>query len=67
MPLKWELQKMLDQKGITAYRLCKNTGLSYVTVNQIINGKVSGSISTLEKICDDLNCQPGDIIKRSDA
>lgn len=44
--------------------LAENVGISYVNLSKIKTGKVQGvRFSTLEAICETLNCQPGDIME----
>ena len=44
--------------------LAENVGISYVNLSKIKTGKVQGvRFSTLEAICETLDCQPGDIME----
>ena len=35
------VRELMEKKGITTYRLSKNSGIPYTTVNDICNDKVS--------------------------
>ncbi|MCM3701861.1 helix-turn-helix transcriptional regulator [Paenibacillus macerans] len=39
MSIAEKLQKLMDEKGISAYKLSKDTGISYTGINKILNGK----------------------------
>ena len=44
--------------------LSEKVGVSNVNLSKMKNGKISAiRFSTLEAICDALNCQPGDILE----
>lgn len=44
--------------------LSKNIGISMTNLSLLKNGKVKAiRFSTLEAICHELNCQPGDILE----
>ena len=54
---------MADRK-MSLKELAENVGISYVNLSKIKTGKVQGvRFSTLEAICETLNCQPGDIME----
>ena len=54
---------MADRK-ITLNELAARVGISNVNLSNIKTGKVSAiRFSTLEAICDVLDCQPGDILE----
>ncbi len=46
-----KLRELLKQKGITEYRLAKNSGLSDSTIKNIFKRNTVPSIPTLEAIC----------------
>lgn len=53
----------MEDKGISIYRLAKDAGLSEITVSKMVKNKGKGvRYSTLEKICEQLGCVPGDIL-----
>ncbi|HZJ15831.1 MAG TPA: helix-turn-helix transcriptional regulator [Chthoniobacteraceae bacterium] len=64
MPLRWNLPKLLDAKGITPYRLAKLTGLSVPSAYTLAKPAVPATLktSTLVAICKALDCTPGDLL-----
>lgn len=58
------IDEILEQRGRTFYWLAKETGISHTTLWRLKKGKAYGiTLATLEKICQALNCQPGEIIR----
>lgn len=56
-----KLFELMDSKGIKKYDLRKN-GISPTVVNRLVkNGDVN--TSTIIKLCELLDCQPGDIME----
>jgi len=61
-----QLDKVLKTYGRTFYWLAKTTGISHTTLWRLKKGKALGiNFETLEKICQALNCQPGDVLTRA--
>ena len=63
MPLSYKkLIKMLEEKGITSYTVKKDKIIGQATYKKILEG---GDIDTrtIAKLCELLNCQPGDILE----
>lgn len=63
MPIKYDkLLALLKEKGYTTYRIRKEKIVGQATWSKIQNG---GDIDTrtIAKLCDILNCQPGDILE----
>ena len=59
------IDQLLSRRGHTFYWLAKETGISHTTLWRLKKAKAYGiALNTLEKICDALNCQPGDILVR---
>ena len=59
-----KLDELLEERGRSFYWLSKNTGISYTTLWRLKKGNALGiNFSTLLKICEALECQPGDILK----
>lgn len=46
------LKRLLDLKGISVYKLCKDTGLNNATIGNIINKNTKPHDTTAQKICD---------------
>ncbi|MDR1537255.1 MAG: helix-turn-helix transcriptional regulator [Clostridiales bacterium] len=60
---------VLAKRKMSVTELTERVGLTMANVSLIKNGKVKAiKLSTLEKICKALDCQPGDILeyKRDD-
>jgi putative transcriptional regulator len=61
------MDKLLIELGRTFYWLAKETGISHSTLWRLKKGKALGiNFSTLESICQALECQPGDVLKLAD-
>ena len=46
-----KIQEMLDERDWTLYRLSKDSGITYSSLNSMFNKNTQPTISTLEKIC----------------
>ncbi len=55
------LWQTMKQKGITTYTLIEKHNIQSKTIYNLKHGK-NISTSTLEKLCDILNCTPNDIL-----
>ena len=64
MPLKYKIDiiEALKDKGITTYKIRKENILGQATISNL-NQKKPISWSNIEKICEILNCQVGDILE----
>lgn len=57
------IDQLLNAHGRTFYWLAKQTGISHTTLWRLKKGKALGiNFVTLEKLCDTLGCQPGDML-----
>jgi len=55
---------MLAKRKMSVTELTERVGLTMANVSLLKNGKVKAiKLSTLEKICEALDCQPGDILE----
>jgi len=55
---------MLARRKMSVTELTERVGLTMANVFLLKNGKVKAiKLSTLEKICEALDCQPGDILE----
>ena len=64
-----ELDVMMTKKHVSLNELADKVGISNVNLSNIKNNKVTAiRFSTLQGICEALDCEPGDILKidRSD-
>ncbi|MCF6322600.1 MAG: helix-turn-helix transcriptional regulator [Rhizobiaceae bacterium] len=65
MPIVIKLDMMLVKRKKTSRELAKAIGLSETNLSLIKSGKIKGvRFSTLDAICEFLDCEPGDIIGR---
>jgi len=64
MPIVVNLGVMLAKRKIRGKDLAKEIGITEQNVSLLRTGKVKGlRFSTLAKICQLLDCQPGDILE----
>lgn len=55
---------MLAKRKMSVTQLSEKVGLSMVNISILKNGRAKGlRFATLNKICDALDCQPGDLIE----
>jgi putative transcriptional regulator len=64
MAIVLELDVMLAQRKVKSKELAAYVGITEQNLSLLKSGKVKGiRFSTLDKICERLACQPGDIIR----
>jgi putative transcriptional regulator len=57
------IDQLLKKHGRTFYWLSKKTGISHTTLWRLKKDKALGiNFVTLEKLCQALDCQPGDVL-----
>lgn len=57
------IDHLLNEQGHTFYWLAKTTGISHTTLWRLKKDKALGiNFVTLEKLCEALDCQPGDVL-----
>ena len=57
------LDRLLVARGMTLTELSKRVGVSIVNLSNLKNGKVRAiRFSTLTRLCEVLDCQPGDLL-----
>ena len=62
--IRLTLDKVLDRVGISRYELAKRTGIQYHIIDKYYKNKVIRYDSyILDKICEELNCDVGDVIE----
>ena len=62
------IDQLLANHGRTFYWLAKATGISHTTLWRLKKGKALGiNFETLEKMCEALKCQPGDVLALAQA
>ena len=63
MPIQVNLDVMIAMRKTKGKDLAAQIGITEQNLSLLRTGKVKGvRFSTLEKICESLNCQPGDIL-----
>jgi putative transcriptional regulator len=64
MAIILRLDRMMADRKISLNALAEKVGIANVNLSNIKTGKVSAiRFSTLDAICDVLDCQPGDILE----
>jgi putative transcriptional regulator len=64
MPVVVTLDVMLATRKAKSKDLAEHVGITEANLSLLKQGKVKGvRFETLERICDYLQCQPGDILK----
>ena len=60
------LDRMMADRKMSLNELAERVGISNVNLSNLKTGKIKAiRFSTLEAICDVLDCQPGDILEYS--
>ena len=55
---------MLAKRKMSVTRLTELVGITMANVSMLKNGKIKAvKLSTLNKICEALDCQPGDVLE----
>lgn len=63
MPITVSLDVMLARRKMQSKELAARVGITEQNISLLKSGKVKGvRFETLEKICEALDCQPGDIL-----
>ena len=64
MPIILRLDRMMADRKMSLKELSEKVGVANVNLSKLKNGHVSANrFSTLEAICEALDCQPGDILE----
>ena len=64
MPIIVNLDVMLARRKMRSKELAEHIGITEQNVSLLKSGKVKGvRFETLERICEALECQPGDILE----
>ena len=64
MPIILRLDRVMAGRKMSLNELSERVGVANVNLSKLKNGHVSAiRFSTLEAICDVLDCQPGDILE----
>ena len=63
MPIVVQLDIMLARRKVKSKELAEHVGITEANMSLLKQGKVKGvRFETLEKICNFLDCQPGDLL-----
>jgi putative transcriptional regulator len=64
MPIVLKLDVMLAERKVRSKDLAEFIGITEANLSLLKQGKVKGvRFDTLEKICEYLRCQPGDLLR----
>lgn len=64
MPIITRLDRILADRKMQLSELAEQVGISLANLSNLKTGKVKAiRFSTLERICEVLDCQPGDILE----
>lgn len=64
MPIIVNLDVMLARRKMRSRELAERVGITEQNISLLKSGKVKGvRFETLEKICEILECQPGDVLE----
>ncbi|MBN9217016.1 MAG: helix-turn-helix transcriptional regulator [Mesorhizobium sp.] len=64
MPIRVRLNVVLAERNVKSKDLAEHIGITEANLSLLKQGKVKGiRFDTLERICDYLGCQPGDLLR----
>lgn len=64
MPIQVRLAVLLAERGVKSKDLAEHVGITEANLSLLKQGKVKGvRFETLERICQYLDCQPGDLLR----
>ncbi|MFS2180122.1 helix-turn-helix domain-containing protein [Rhizobium pisi] len=64
MPIRVRLGVMLAERNVKSKDLAEYVGITEANLSLLRQGKVKGvRFETIERICQFLNCQPGDLLR----
>ncbi len=67
MPIQVRLNVVLAERNVKSKELAEYVGITEANLSLLKQGKVKGvRFDTLERICQFLNCQPGDLLRYAD-
>jgi len=63
--IMFRLNELLEERGQTLYWLWKQSEVRWATIWQMGNGDVVRlNLDALDRVCEALECQPGDLLVR---
>lgn len=64
--IRSHLDRLLAERGMTLAELAQRAGVTVVNLSVLKNGRAKAvRFSTLTRICEVLDCQPGDVLSLS--
>ena len=67
MPIQVTLERLLEKRGLTLTELGERTGMTLANLSILKTNKARAiRFSTLDSLCRELRCQPGDLLKHED-
>lgn len=67
MPIRVTLDRMLLERRMSLTELCDRVGITMANLSILKTGKAKAvRFSTLEALCRELGCQPGDLLAWDD-
>lgn len=64
MPIKLNLEEMMERRGVTLTELAGRVDLTLANLSILKTNKARAvRFSTLEALCRELRCQPGDLLE----
>jgi len=65
MPIRTSLDVLMAERGITLTELARRVGITLANLSNINTNKARAvRFGTLDAICRELKCQPGDLLER---
>jgi putative transcriptional regulator len=63
MPIQVNLDRLLEERGMTLTELSERLGITLANLSILKTNKARAiRFSTLEMLCEELECQPGDLL-----
>ncbi len=64
MPIRVNLGRVLEERQMTLSELSERVGITLANLSILKTGKARAMrFSTLDAVCRELNCQPGDVLE----
>lgn len=64
MPIKLNLEQMMERRGVTLTELARRVDITLANLSILKTNKARAvRFSTLEALCRELRCQPGDLLE----